>query len=156
MHVAGDDGRADVGGVVVADVENEVAFMLMRADQLHGQRRMIGQIGEGHDALAGTEVLARMARSCGRRGGLKLLAIDGAVEHLQVEGVVREDRQLGDGVGDAFVGFFKVASRRYCLWVSLSTWYGMSLVRAIAWLPMFRAWARIVAIKVSAPANFLA
>lgn len=58
MHVTGDDGRRDVGGVVIADVENVVTSMLMRADQFGEHGSVIAQKRVGDHAPASREVLA--------------------------------------------------------------------------------------------------
>lgn len=47
VHVAGDCGRLDVGGVVVADVNHPVALMLVGSQHLGLQSHVVGQQGKG-------------------------------------------------------------------------------------------------------------
>ena len=61
VHVPGDRGWYDVGGVVVADVKDVVAFMLVGADQFRLKRHVIGEQGVGDDAFASPEVFARVS-----------------------------------------------------------------------------------------------
>jgi hypothetical protein len=65
---------------------------------------MVAQQRVGDDALAAPEIFTRVARLHGRPLDAELLAVDGAVQRVEVERVVREDRQRGDGVADAVVG----------------------------------------------------
>jgi hypothetical protein len=50
------------------------------------------------------EILARVACLHGRPLHAELLTVDGAVQRVEVELVVREDRQAGDAVADASIG----------------------------------------------------
>nr|WP_239796847.1 hypothetical protein [Candidatus Nitrotoga arctica] len=58
VHVAGDRGRLDVRGVVVADVKHPVALMLVSTQHLGLQRHMVGQQGIGDNATVLTKILA--------------------------------------------------------------------------------------------------
>jgi hypothetical protein len=60
VHVAGNCGRRDFRGVVVADIKHVVAFMFVGADQFGLQRDVVGQESVRHDAFAPAEVLARV------------------------------------------------------------------------------------------------
>ena len=93
VHVAGDRGRHDVRRVAIPDIEHVMRLVLVRADEPALQRHVVAQQRVGDDALAAAEVLARVARLHGRPLHAELLAVDGAVEHVEVERVVREDRQ---------------------------------------------------------------
>ena len=106
VHVAGDHGRHDVRGIVVADVENVVALVLMGADQFRLERHMVGEQRVGDDALAGAEVLARVSRFGRRIGRREFLAVDAAVQDLGIERVEREDAEAGDEVADPVIGGF--------------------------------------------------
>lgn len=104
VHVAGDRGRHDVGRVAIPDVEHVVTFVLMRADQVAVERHVVAQQRVGDHALATPEVFVRVARLHGRPLDAELLTIDGTIQRIQIERVMREDRQRGDGVADAVVG----------------------------------------------------
>lgn len=59
VHVAGDCGRLDVAGVVVADVKHPVALMLVGSQHLGLQSHMVvGQQGIGDNATVLTKILA--------------------------------------------------------------------------------------------------
>ncbi len=68
------------------------------------ERYVVAQECVGDDTLATPEVLTRIARLHGRPLNAQLLTIDGTVQRIQVERVMREDRQRGDGVADVVVG----------------------------------------------------
>ncbi|CAE6876949.1 hypothetical protein R69746_08833 [Paraburkholderia aspalathi] len=78
--------------------------MFVRADQLRQQRDVIGQKRIGDHTPAACKVLARVPGLDRWRGSLELLSVNAAEEHLKVERVVFEDRQLCDEVGDPVIG----------------------------------------------------
>ena len=76
----------------------------MCAYQVAVQRHVIAQQRVGDDALAATEIFARVARLHSWSLDAEFLPINGTVQRIEVERVMREDRQCGDGVADAIVG----------------------------------------------------
>jgi hypothetical protein len=86
----------------------------------------------------------------------EFLTIDSAVQCIEVERVVREYRQRGDGIADAVVGLVQRCVAQVLLIGALQTWYGISLVRAMTRLPWFIACAMMTAIRLSVSATFLA
>ncbi len=111
VHVAGDRGRHDVRRVAIPDVEHVMGLVIVRADQVAVERHVVAQQRVGDHALAAPKVFARVARFHGRPLDAEFLTIDGTVQcrgggggGIEVERVVREDRQRGDGVADAVVG----------------------------------------------------
>jgi len=107
VHVAGNGGRRDLRGVVVADVEHVIAFVLVGTDQFGLERDVVGQKCVRHDALAPAEVFARVPSLDCRIGGLEFLPVHAPVEHFQIQRIVREDRQPRDEVADPIVGAFQ-------------------------------------------------
>lgn len=104
VHVAGDRARHDVRRVAVPDVEHVVSLVLVCAYQVAVQRHVIAQQRVGDDALAAAEIFARVARLHSWSLDAEFLPINGTVQRIEVERVMREDRQCGDGVADAIVG----------------------------------------------------
>lgn len=105
MHVTGNRGWHDIGRVAVPNVEHVMRLELMRADDPTLQRHMVTQQGVGDDPFTTTEILTRMPRLDGRSLHAELLTIDAAVEcSTKVEGIVREDGQVGNAIADPVVG----------------------------------------------------
>ena len=104
VHIAANHGRHDVGCVAVPDIEDMMSLKLMRADDPALQRNVVTQQRVGHNALPAAKILARVPRLHGRPLHAELLAVDAAVERIEVERVVRENGQAGNGVADLVVG----------------------------------------------------
>jgi hypothetical protein len=83
VHITGDGDRHDIWGVVIADVENIVAFVFVGSDQLCLQRHLIGEQGVGDDTLALTEIPARVAGLDRRFGLREFLAVNAAVQDIR-------------------------------------------------------------------------
>jgi hypothetical protein len=79
-------------------------LILVRADEPALQRHVVAQQRVGNHALVAPEILARVGCLHGRPLHAELLAVDGAVHRVEVERIVREDRQAGDAVADPVVG----------------------------------------------------
>ena len=93
----------DVGSIVVKQIEDEVALMLMGTDDPGIDRNMIGYEGAADYPFVQTEVLGGVAGVEGVNLGFQTLAIAAGVEH-PVDIVERKHRQSGNGITDEIVG----------------------------------------------------
>ena len=107
VPVAGDRGRRDGSGVVIANIEYVVTFVFVGAHQFGWQRDVVGQERIGDHALAASEIFARVARLDGRIGGFEFLTVDASVEHFPIERIVRKDREPRNEVADPVVGLLE-------------------------------------------------
>ncbi len=93
-------------GVVEQDVEDEVALVLVGADDPGVQRDVVGHQRVADHTLAQAEVLRGVAGVDGRDRGLELLAV-AAGGHRIKDIEVTEDRESRNRVGQAVVGFLE-------------------------------------------------
>lgn len=114
VHVAGDRLGHEAGSVAVPDIEDVMGLEIVRADQIAVERDVVAQQRIGDDPLAAAEVLARVARLDGRPLYGEFLAIDAAVQRLQIERIMREDRQAAMALLMRSLAACSVACRRYC------------------------------------------
>jgi hypothetical protein len=84
--------------------ENMVCLVFVCANEITLQRHVITQEGVGDDALAASEILARIARLEGRPLHADLLPIDGTIQRIEFERIMRENWQARDGIADPVVG----------------------------------------------------
>jgi hypothetical protein len=96
----------DVGGVIVKQIEDEVALMLMGTDHPGIDGDMIGHDGTTDDPCAQTEVLGGMAGVEGVNLGFQPLAITAGVER-PVDIVERKHRQPGGCITDEIIGLMQ-------------------------------------------------
>ena len=104
VHIAGDRGWHDVGRVSVPDVKDMVPLVVVRADKVTVERYVVTQHCEGYDTLTASEVFARVTCLDSGPFDTEFLAVDGTMQRVEVERVMRGNRQRGDGVGDAVIG----------------------------------------------------
>ncbi|KPY09677.1 hypothetical protein ALO61_200127 [Pseudomonas savastanoi pv. nerii] len=104
VHITGNRGRHDVRRVAIPDVEHVVRLEVVCADQIAVERHVVTQQRVGDDTLATAKVFARVARLHGWALDAEFLTIDGTVQRIQVERVMGENRQRGDGIADPAVG----------------------------------------------------
>jgi hypothetical protein len=81
-----------------------MAFELVCPDEPTLQRDVVAEQRISDNSLAASEVLARVTGLHGWPLHTELLAVDAAVEYVEIERIVRKDGQLGDGVADSVVG----------------------------------------------------
>jgi hypothetical protein len=55
------DARLDVGGIVVQQIENVMALVLVGADDAGIERHVVGHVGVVDDALLQPKIFGRMA-----------------------------------------------------------------------------------------------
>jgi len=80
-----------------------VRLKLVRADEPALQRHVVAQQRVGDHTVAVPEIFARVARFQSRPFHAELLTIDSTIQCVEVERVMREDRQAGDSVTDPVV-----------------------------------------------------
>ena len=103
VRVGGVDGRCDVRGVIVEQVEDPVTFMIVGTDQLRVDGHIVDDQARRHHAFAHPKILGGVAGvKCGQIR-LKLLAVARGVDNT-IEIVVAKERRGGHCVDDPRVG----------------------------------------------------
>ena len=96
----------DVAGIVEQDIEDIVAFMVVRANDFRMHRDVIGHQGVGDDAFLEPKVFGRIPRVNRVDAGLKFLSIAAGVDRI-TKVVIPKDRQRCDRITDPIIGLFE-------------------------------------------------
>ena len=103
MCVRGMNLGLNVRAVVVDNVEDEMALMVVGADVASVDRHIVGDQRVGHDPLLQPKIFGRMAGIEGADSGFEFLAVAAGM-HSAADVVMAEDRKSRDGVADYVVG----------------------------------------------------
>src|SRR5579859_2804694 len=103
MRIGGMNGGLKIAAVIVEDVKDIVALMLICANNPGRDGDMVGNQGVGHHAFLQAEVFWGMPGVESRNTSLKALPITARMQHI-AKIVMVKDRQVDNRVGHEIIG----------------------------------------------------